>query len=131
MPKTTSFDVSARYVELKVTTAAKTATKSTAWNIGQAILEELQVLWSPGHVALTGIRLMVGNVALLPWNQPTTFLVGDNERRVFEVNYHVTNPLTIVTQNNDTFAHTHYFVAMLRDVPLASDVPRPVVPIVS
>lgn len=121
MPANKQYDVTARYVELSVSTNKSTALKTTTWNLGNFILEELSVLWAPGHVALTGIRILLQGTAILPWNQPSVFIVGDNERRDYEVGLTLIHPLTVQTQNNDKFVHTHILVAKLRDIPLVSD----------
>lgn len=125
MAKSTTYDVAARYLTTSIATPRKTASKSTAWTFGPAILEELQILWAPGHVALTGVRVSYKGVTILPWNQPTAFLVGDNERQIFEMGMHILDTITVVTQNNDNYPHTHYLTAKLTDVPLTGDNPAP------
>lgn len=125
MPKTTTYDVDARYITTSIVTPRKTATKSTTWTFGPAILSELQVLWAPGHVALTGVRVTYQGVTLLPWNQPTAFLLGDNERQIYEMGVHILASIVVVTTNNDTYPHTHYLTAKLLDVPLTGDTTTP------
>lgn len=125
MAKTTTYDVDARYLQTSIVTNARTALKTTTWTFGPAILDELQILWAPGHLALTGVRVSVQGVTILPWNQPTAFLVGDNERQIYAMGIHIFSSITVATQNNDGYVHTHYLVAKLSDVPLTGDNPSP------
>lgn len=83
-----------------------TNSQSTTVRLGDAWLESVDIFWLPGHVGLTGIRIQYGGDAIVPWNQLTQFIVGDNQDKTFQVGMYVPGPITVVTQNTDTFAHS-------------------------
>lgn len=112
-------DPSYKYTTVTITTPARTASKTTVWDFSlgmDVILEELKILFAPGHVALTGVRVMYGGEPLIPWGQRTAFIAGDNERLPFDVGMYISTPLTIVTTNNDTYQHSHVLVSKYREV---------------
>lgn len=89
-------------------TTPKSTNVTTAFALGRPVtLEKVDILFAPGHVALTGVRINYQGVAILPWNQPTLFVVGDSERLVFELGMYVSGGLSIVTHNGDTQPHQH------------------------
>lgn len=122
-----TIDVSAKYLRLRIDTPRKVATQTNVFPLGERILESLSVLFPLGHAGLTGLRVNYNGVAVLPWNQPTQFVVGDNERLTFEMGLYVSAPLSIVSVNNDNVAHSLYLTAKLRELgaaaqPIAPDV---------
>lgn len=85
-------------------------TKSTAFNFGNdVVLDAVSILFAPGHVGLTGVRITYQGIAILPWNQNNGQIQGDNERLKFDIGLYCTGLLSIVTINNDTFAHSWQF----------------------
>lgn len=118
LPGNDTYDVDHKYLVLPVTTSPNTAALITSFDVGQRIVVGLDIFWPPGSNGLVGIRANYSGVTLLPWNQPTSFLVGNGERRIFSFGLPVTAPLTIVTQNNDlAFAHTIVLTADLIERP--------------
>lgn len=117
-------DVSAKYVVTTITIAANTTTQSTNVNLGERWLDSLNVFFRPGHAGLTGVRVLYGNVAVLPWNQPTTFLTGGSERREFEIGLHVSGVLVVTTQNLDKgYQHVFDLTWKVRELQLEGSPP--------
>lgn len=113
-----TIDVSHKYLVLNVTTPPNTPTLTTSFDVGQRIVELLDVFWPPGANGLVGLQAIYSGLTILPWNQPGSFLVADGERRKFELALPVYAPLSIVTQNNDlAFAHTIVITADLIERP--------------
>lgn len=112
-----TIDVAVKYVTSTITTNKNTNTLNTVIDLGDRILQTVEILFAPGHVALTGVRLLMGGTAILPWNQPTSFIFGDNERLTFKLGIYVPGPITIVTHNADSVAHMHQITFALTEVP--------------
>jgi len=116
-----TIDSKTKWSVTRIDTPRKTTTKTTTWDPspdGDRILVSLDILWAPGHVALTGVRVLYNDFAILPWGQPSGQLVGDNERRKFGLGLYISKPLVIVTSNGDGVPHSHYFTAELIEVPV-------------
>lgn len=111
-----TIDVAAKYITTTVTCNAKSTATATL-NCGERILESLTALWAPGHVGLVGFRMEYGGVAMLPWNQATAFLVGDNERITYDLSLHVSGLVTFKLSNTDTYRHSIIFTAKLTELP--------------
>lgn len=110
----TSRTVNRQLRTLKVTTPTatpQTTPQSTAWDLGACVLERLDIVIPRGHSGLTGIHVDYQNVAIVPFDSPPTFLVGANETIPADVDFELGAPLTIVTYNTDSFAHSHYLRA--------------------
>lgn len=123
-----TIDVAAKYVSLTVPIPKNTTVQTTTFDLGERIFESLSVLFAPGHAGLTGFRISYGGVTILPWNQPGGMIVGDNERRYFDMGLHVSGLLTIQTKNFDkAYAHSIVFEAKLTEILLAGGPPVPTV----
>lgn len=97
-------------VQTLTVTMPKSVNVTTSFRLpAPAILERVSILFAAGHVGLTGARISYNGIALLPWNQPTGFIIGDNERLPFDIGMYVDGPFSIVTHNGDTYPHTHIF----------------------
>lgn len=102
----TTLDVDTKYLTLTVTTAAATTSQTTAFNLGQRKLQVLDIFWPRGANGLVGVRIEFASVAILPWGQASSFVVGNNERRIFDMGIQTIGGVNVVTQNNDpAFAH--------------------------
>jgi hypothetical protein len=112
-----TIDVQIKHVTATIQTLKNTNIKSTNIDLGDRIIQSVDILFAPGHVALTGVRLMLNDVAILPWNQPTQFIFGDNERLAFQLGIYVPGILTIQTHNSDTVTHMHQITFYLTEVP--------------
>ena len=95
--------------------ARSTPLMTTAWNPVPAgdnyVLDWLDILFAPGHVALTGVRVRWMGGTLLPWAQPNSFILGDNERLRFDIGIPISNPVQVDQTNTDTVAHAHILTA--------------------
>jgi hypothetical protein len=121
----TTIDLGVKHVVTTIPIGANIATQNTTVDLGERYLDVLDVLFRPGHAGLTGVRVSYGGVSILPWNQPTQFLLGDNERRRFDIGLHVAGPLTVTTRNLDKgFAHVFDLTWQVRELQLASEPPR-------
>jgi hypothetical protein len=117
-----TIDVQAKYVTLSIT-VAKATTSTTSFPLGERIVDTLDVKWAPGHVGLVGFRITYNSTTILPWNQTASFIVGDNERIVYEMGLHVSAPLSVTVRNQDTFPHTVILTAKLREIDLPALAP--------
>lgn len=122
-------DVAAKYLTTTITLAKNVTTQSTLVTLGERKLESVDVYFAIGHAGLTGVNLSYGGVAILPWNQPSAFLLGNNERRYFDIGIHVSGPVTVTTRNQDK-AYTHAIVLTwkLTEIELTGESTLPSVP---
>lgn len=102
-----TIDVTTRYSVADITTPKATNTQSTIIRLAEAWVETVDILFAPGHAALTGVRLVYGGNIVLPWDGVGAFIAGDNERLRFVMGMYMPGPITIVTHNNDTLPHRH------------------------
>lgn len=122
----TTYDLAERLALTSISTPRKTASKTTTWTFGPAIVDEIHVLIPSGHVGLTTIRISYQGVPIIPWNDTANALTGDGEVVKLPVGLNVSKSLTVVTANNDGVAHVHYLRALYHDVPLLTDLgPNP------
>lgn len=111
-----TIDVSAKYQTVDITTPKSTNAQTQVISVGDRIIHAVDVLFAPGHVGLTGVRLLYGGITILPWNQPANFIVGDSERLHFQLDLYAPGPITIVTHNGDSQAsHRHIFTFELHE----------------
>lgn len=117
-----TIDVQAKYLTTQVNIAKNVATQTTLVDLGERMLESFDAFFAPGHVGLTGFRILYGGVAIVPWNQSTSFIVGNNERRPFTLGLHVSGKLSIVTTNLDkAYAHAIVFTFKLTELLLVGE----------
>jgi hypothetical protein len=120
MPQTT-YDAAERLALTSVATPKRTTIQTVAWSLPECILDEVHIIIPAGAVGLTGLRIVYQGTPIIPWNS-TAFIVGNNEVVKLPVGIHVSKPLSVITQNNDTVApHTHYLRGLYHDVPLVTD----------
>lgn len=122
-------DVAAKYLTTTVTLAKNVTTQTQTVTLGERLLESVDVYFAPGHAGLTGVALSYGGVTILPWNQGGQFLIGNNERRLFELGIHVSGLVTITTRNQDkAYAHTIVLTWKLTELVLTGETSLPAVP---
>lgn len=113
-----TIDVAAKYVVSDISTPKNTNALNTVVSVGNRIIKGVDILFAPGHVGITGVRITYAGVTLLPWNQSTGFIVGDSERLRFRMDIYAPGPVTITTHNADPrFAHRHVVTFELEEVP--------------
>lgn len=101
---------------VNVTVAAGTAQAApatTAWSLGNVVVETLEVMIPRGHAGLTGVHVDYQGVALLPWGQPATFLIANDETISVPVDLEIGAALSVVAYNLDSFDHTFYWRAIV------------------
>jgi hypothetical protein len=111
--------LNARLVVFNPTCAAKTTGYTLSWPLGTVILDHLDIVIPAGHKGLTGLAIMYGDVAIIPYNYPTSLVVGDDEKVPVDVDFEVGNPLTVLMGNNDIYPHTWYLRAYVSDIGVA------------
>lgn len=101
----------ARVYETSVMVLAGTvpaAPLSVAWVTEDNDVADIEVEIPPGHNGLTGIRVMKGDVQLLPFGV-NTWLIANNYTRVFPVGeYLPTSDVKIQAYNQGLYSHTFY-----------------------
>lgn len=115
---------------LKVTTPLGTtqaAPLTTSWNLGNVVLETVEIMIPRGHSGLTGIHIDYQGVALIPFSQPAVFLVAADETITIPVDLEIGAALSVVTYNTDVFDHAFYLRALV-DVLLGQDTARDTTP---
>jgi hypothetical protein len=110
-----------RIEPLTVTTPANTPASSpqvTAFDIGTVSVLTVTLVVPPGHKGLTGWRLEWQGTTLVPWDDPTGWVVVDDHRLEWPLDIVVTGPVTVRTYNVDVrYPHTHHAWAMVADWP--------------
>lgn len=108
-----------RYIAANVTTpAGGTIANPTTTNVvlGDLILVSIHLLIPAGHAGFTGWRVDYSGVTIVPYSNPSAWIIGDDDRQDFEVDYEVGNTLKIVTYNTDVYDHTHYATLKVTDL---------------
>ena len=121
-----------RYVPLTVSVPAGTAIANpTKTNpaLGDVWLYQVQVRIPSGHAGFTGLGIQDNGVSLVPWSPNTSWVVGDNDYFVFDVNTETDTGLAVLTYNTDVLVHGFY----LRFVcaPISAVAPPPTTQIVA
>ena len=112
--------ITERYIVANILTPAGTtaaAPQSTAIDLGDVMLLTARLHIPSGHCGLTGWRIDFSGVTILPYSNPSAWLIGDNDRELFQVDYEVGNTLKIVTYNTDIYDHTHYCTFKVTELP--------------
>jgi hypothetical protein len=104
---------------LVVTTVSNTAiaaAQSTNWTPGPGVLAKVDIVIPSGHVGLTGIQLLWGGRQVLPYDG-SDFLQGNDDEITVELGLDMSGrTIQVRTYNlDDTFQHSHYLRAYLRD----------------
>lgn len=100
-----------RVYETQVTVPAgtlHTAPLTVPWVTEDNDVADIEIEIPPGHNGVTGIRVMKGDVQLLPYGTGT-FLVANGYDRVFPVGeYLPTSDVKIQAYNEGLYSHTFY-----------------------
>lgn len=121
MPLNVPLNVATYTNEFQQVVPAHTPSLVQNVTLGFRIVDTIGMLFAQGHVALTGFRLEYDGKAIIPWDQPTSFLVGNDERRVLPLNFQVMKPMRFVFLNSDNVPHTFNWFIESHDVPVPSD----------
>jgi hypothetical protein len=87
----------------------------TPWLTEDNLLNTIELTIPPGHNGLTGIRIMKGDVPIVPYSA-NSFIVGNNYTHEFTVNDYVqTGDVKIQTFNVGSYSHSFYLRATVSD----------------
>jgi hypothetical protein len=103
------------------------APQSTKWVTENNTIVDIELEVPPGHNGLTGIRIVKGDVQLIPWSAGT-FIVANDYTRVFAVGAYIpTTDMTIQAYNTGAYPHTFYLRMTIEDYnpPVSTSVPSP------
>ena len=110
--------MAARIWEIQVTVPAGTlqaAPQVTPWITEDNLINLIELEVPPGHNGLTGIRVMKGDVPLLPYNS-NSFIVANAYTNSFPVNDYVpTRDVSIQAFNTGAYPHTFYLRMTVSD----------------
>jgi hypothetical protein len=114
-----------------VTPPGTLPTAVLATNVGQphGWLEQIDLQIPSGHAGVTGIRVVLNGIALLPYATPSQWIIGDDLHEVFDVPIEVDTGLRVNTYNTGQFPHTHLMRFKIRQLPASAGIPT--VPLVS
>ena len=88
---------------------------SAPWVTEDNTIVDIELEVPPGHNGQTGLRVMKGDVQLLPWSAGT-FMVVNNYNRVFPVNaYLPTSDVTLQGYNTGQYPHTFFLRMTMED----------------
>lgn len=100
-----------RLYEISFTVPAgtpKNAPVSIPWVTENNTVVDIELEIPPGHNGLTGIRVMKGDIQLLPWSAGT-FITANDYVRVFPIGVYLpTTDVTLQGYNTGSFPHTFY-----------------------
>lgn len=101
-----------RYQVFDVLTAAGVpidAPTMTDLNLGDCILNRVDLRIPPGPCGLCGVSIQQAGTQIWPWGDLGTWIVGDDEQYSIDVNAEIDNGVEFVTYNLDVYPHTLYF----------------------
>lgn len=94
----------------------KTAPITTPFTLEDAILVSMTIVVPPGHVGLTGIRIVRSQQQVIPFGN-LSFLVMDNEKLEIDLNEEIQRKALVASAfNTDIFPHTFYIRAVIADL---------------
>lgn len=92
-----------------------TAPSSTPWKTEDNTIVSIEIEIPPGHNGQTGIRLLKGDVQILPFGMGTWIIANDTDK-VFPVGDYVpTGDLVIQTYNTGIYSHSFYLRMTVED----------------
>jgi hypothetical protein len=110
--------VAARIYETQFTVPAGTpqsAPVKQAWVTEDNTIVDIELEVPPGHNGLTGIRVVKGDTALIPYN-PNAWIVANDYSRVFPVNDYIpTGDISVQGFNTGQYNHTFYLRMTMQD----------------
>lgn len=80
----------------------------TPWFTEDNIMVSIELDIPPGHNGLTGIRIMKGDIQLVPWGR-ASWVIGNDIDHTFPIgSYMSTHDVTIQAYNQGAYPHTFY-----------------------
>lgn len=90
---------------------------SQPWATEDNIVDNIEVLIPPGNNGFAGVRVMKGDVQLVPWGQGT-WIVGNDTDHYWPIGeYLPTRDVTIQAYNTGSYPHTYYLRMQVTDAP--------------
>lgn len=118
-----------RYIDVTVSTPVatlRTAPQSTAFAIPDLQVISAHLTIPAGHTYLTGWRIDLAGVTIVPYSNPSAWVIDDDAKLDFDIDHEVGSRLEIVTYNIGQYPHTHYCRLKVMDI-LPDDSGRPTV----
>lgn len=84
-------------------------------DIADTQLVEVNVIIPAGHVGLTGLAIRLGTTRVLPWDDATAWLRGNNENRTFPIFTQAPGVATILGFNTGVLEHSFYLRFLVDD----------------
>lgn len=91
---------------------------STSINLGFVIIDWVEVRIPSGHLGFTGFALDNGGVRLVPWNNLSEWLIGDNDLLHYDLGIEASATMVMRGYNTGSFDHTFYLRFQVSDVPI-------------
>ena len=107
----TSRSVNRRHVPITTTVPAGTtaaAPQVQTFDFTNQQLLSLHLVIPNGHAGLTGIRLDMSGTTILPWSNPSQWIVGDGLDKEFPLDVEGAALMKVLAYNTDTIPHTFY-----------------------
>lgn len=122
--------MASRLYKLDITVPAKTAQLTpilTQWPLEDCILNSIRIVVPPGHVGLTGIRILQSQQQIIPWGN-LSYLVMDNDKYDVQINSEIgASAISVAAYNTDIYNHTFYLRAQISDI--SSTPTTPILPV--
>lgn len=103
--------MASRIYPLNVTVPAGTLPANpqvTPWVTEDNIMASIELDIPPGHNGLTGIRIMKGDVQLVPWGRGS-WVIGNDIDHTFPIGVFMpTGDITVQAYNQGAYSHTFY-----------------------
>lgn len=81
---------------------------SVPWVTEDAVVSDIEVLIPPGPNGTTGVRVMKGDVQLIPWGAPSWIIGNDYDRTFALGGYLPTSDITVEAYNIGQNTHSFY-----------------------
>lgn len=110
--------VTTRYQRADLTVPAQTAIASattTNLSLGNTQLARVRIRIPTGHAGLTGFAMEFSGGRIVPWDDVTKWVIGNDEIEWYEVNLQVGRSVQLRGYNLDTLDHTFYLTFELDD----------------
>jgi hypothetical protein len=104
-----SIDPATKFSVVGLSLAAKQVGKTAAITLPNAWLENIEIFFAPGVVALVNAWVSYAGNTVLPWDGIGGSVVGDNERLQYPMGMYMPGPITVHGTNNGVNAHQIYF----------------------
>lgn len=85
---------------------------------GLITLDQITFRIPAGHRGTTGLQVQLAGAVIFPYNAPTEWLVGDDDRLTVPFGIEVDTQLRVATYNLDLRGHTHLLDVQVSDIPV-------------